>query len=113
MGWDELYAKASAAMMTWRQQEKAVTLLAIEECVDQELAELRAKMVEELALAGALANLKEMKRAARPKCPECDCTLHANGQQRRKVRTNYDREIELKRSQAKCPECNGSFFPSG
>lgn len=111
--WNKLFVKATKEVVAWRGREKKATLTQIEMCVDEELAQVRAQMIEDMAMASELANVKEMEKEERPKCPQCKQAMNANGQQTRKVRTNYEREIKLRRSQAKCPQCGGSFFPSG
>lgn len=111
--WGKLFDEATEEVVAWRGKEKKATLTQIEMCVDEELAKVRAQIIEDMAMASAMANVKELEKGERPKCPQCEKAMYANGQKRRKVRTNYEREIELRRSQAKCPECGGSFFPSG
>lgn len=111
--WDELYEEASREVQRWRQKHKKATLTEIEDTVDNELAKMRAQMIQDLALASETADLRSMAREERPKCPQCGRPLVANGQQTRAVVTDYEQEVKLKRSKGYCRHCKLSFFPSG
>ena len=111
--WDELYEEASKAMRQWRQEHKRATLTEIEETVDEELARIRAQMVQDLAMASDVADLRSMAKEERPKCPQCGRPVAANGRQKRRLTTDHEQEVELNRSKAYCGHCKLSFFPSG
>lgn len=55
--WDELYEETSREVERWRRQNRRATLTEIEETVDKELARMRAKMVQDLAMAAGSAEL--------------------------------------------------------
>jgi tRNA(Ile2) C34 agmatinyltransferase TiaS len=97
----------------WRRKHKQATLTEIENTVDNELAKMRARIIQDLALASETADLRSMGREERPKCPQCGRPLAANGQQKRGLITDYEQEVELKRSKGYCRHCKLSFFPSG
>lgn len=111
--WDELYAEATERSRKWRQDNRKASLTDIENQVDVDLAELRAKMIEELAHESELSDLRQVAKEERPKCPECGVTVTADGQRKRRLVTEHDQEVTLKRSKATCPNCGASFFPSG
>ena len=111
--WDELYEEATREVQRWRQKHKKATLTEIENTVDNELAKMRARMIQDLALASGTADLRSMAKEERPKCPQCGRPLAANGQQERGLVTDYEQEVELKRSKGYCRHCKLSFFPSG
>ena len=111
--WDELYDEATEKSQSWRRANKQASLTDIENQVDANLAELRAKMIEELAHESELSDLRQVAREERPKCPECGVTVTADGQRKRFLVTDHDQEVTLKRSKATCPNCGQSFFPSG
>ena len=111
--WDELYAEATERSREWREANKEASLTDIENQVDVNLAELRAKMIEELAHESELSDLRQVAREERPKCPECGVSVNADGQRKRHLVTEHDQEVTLKRSKATCPNCGLSFFPSG
>lgn len=111
--WDELYEEASRKVLRWRGEHKKATLTKIENMVDNELAKMRARMIQDLALASETADIRSMAKEERPKCPQCDRPLVANGQQKRELVTDYEQEVVLKRSKGYCRQCKLSFFPSG
>lgn len=111
--WDELYKQASKEVLRWRRKHKRATLTEIEDTVDYELAKMRAKMIEDLALASELANLNDLSVKERPKCPECGKPLSANGKQKRQLVTEHEQAINLTRSKGVCPQCGASSFPPG
>ena len=111
--WDELYQEASKAMRRWRQEHKRATLTEIEETVDEELARIRAQMIQDLAMASEVADIRSMAKEERPKCPECGRPVVANGRQKRHLATDHEQMVELNRSKAYCRHCKLSFFPSG
>lgn len=111
--WDELFAEAEEEIRQWRAGHKRATLTEIENEVDAQLAVVRARMVQELALESEMADMRSVKRAERPKCPVCGRPLSANGRDRRRLVTDYEQVVELERSKAYCSHCKVSFFPSG
>lgn len=111
--WGQLFAEAEEQMRQWRKEHKRATLTQIEQTVDAEMAQVRARIVEELALESELADLSSVESAKRPVCPTCGRRLSANGQGRRTLTTEYEQVISLERSRAYCPHCQVSFFPPG
>lgn len=111
--WDALYEQASHEIRQWRQEHKKATLTEIENTVDAELAKIRAQMIEDLALASEVANLKDVPMESRPQCPECGRPLSANGKQKRQLITEHEQTIRLSRSQGVCPQCGVNSFPPG
>lgn len=110
--WRELQEKVNAAIEEWRQENPEATLTEIEEVVDSELAEVRAKMVEDLAQEGRTADLKRLSKEERPRCPRCGQPAVANGKGRRRLKTYDGQTLELERHQAYCQHCEVTFFPS-
>lgn len=111
--WDELYEEASQEVLSWRRQHKKATLTDIENTVDGELARMRAQMIQDLAMASGTADFRSMAKEERPQCPQCGRPLVANGRQKRKLTTDHEQGVELKRSKGYCRHCKLSFFPSG
>lgn len=111
--WDELFAEAEAHVRQWRAGNKRATWTEIENEVDAQLAVVRARMVQELALASKLVDIRRLERAERPKCPVCARPLSANGRDQRTLVTDHEQRVELERSKAYCSHCKVSFFPSG
>ena len=111
--WNELFKEASGGALRWRRKHKKATLSEIEETVDNELARMRAQMIQDLALASEVADIRSMAKEERPKCPQCGRPLVANGQQKRELTTDHEEGVVLKRSKGYCQHCKLSFFPSG
>ena len=109
--WDDLYEEASQEVLQWRRKHKKATLTEIENTVDNELARMRAQMIQDLALASETVDLRSMAREERPKCPQCGRPLVANGWQERELTTDNEQGVELRRNKGYCQQCKLSFFP--
>lgn len=103
----------SAAIVEWRKEHPEATLTEIEEEVDDRVSQMRTQMVQDLALQGRTVDLTSLAKEKRPRCPQCGRPVQANGKQERKLITEHNQRIELERSQAYCPHCQVTFFPSG
>lgn len=110
--WDDLFEKANHSMEQWRGEHKKATLTEIENTVDKELARVRAKMIQDLALTSETADLTKVPPESRPLCPICGEPLTANGQQERTLMTDHEQPVILTRSKGYCSQCNESFSPS-
>ena len=86
---------------------------AIREAMDEEMARVRAQMLEDLALDSESTDWRGKEREERPKCPLCDTALQANGEQTRRLVTEHEQNVELRRSYGRCPECGVGYFPPG
>jgi len=95
----------------WRAAHPKATLREIEQEVDEQLAVLRAKLVEELALASDLRDWKGSE--VRPRCPECGVELEAREEEERRLQSLYGQEVVLKRRRGVCPQCGAGIFPPG
>lgn len=110
--WRDLQERVNAAIEEWRREHPEATLTEIEEAVDSRIAEVRTKMVEDLAQEGRTADLKRLTKEERPRCPRCGQPVVANGKGRRTLKTYRGQIIELERDQAYCTHCEVTFFPS-
>jgi RNase P subunit RPR2 len=70
-------------------------------------------MIQDLALASEMADLRSLPKEKRPVCPQCGRPLAANGRQKRELVTDHEEGVELDRSKGYCRTCQASFFPSG
>ena len=93
-------------MTEWRQQHPKATFREIEAAVDEQLSVVRARMLEDVALASAATEI-----IPGSKCPGCGHEFENRGKQSRKLLTNHDREVALKRAYAVCPQCGEGVFP--
>jgi hypothetical protein len=109
--WHTLAEEALTGMAEWRAQHPTATLREIEAAIDEHLAAVRARMLQDAALASAAADLRGVPAADRPVCPDCGHRLEARGQEARQVTTRHNRQIRLQRTRAVCPACGTGLFP--
>lgn len=107
--WLQLSGEVLSGFREWREQHPTASLTEIEAALDERLGELRARMLEDAALASASADLRAGPR--RPPCPACGTPTHADGRAGRHVLTRGDRHLALTRSRARCPACGAGFPP--
>jgi hypothetical protein len=98
-------------MKDWRVQHPKATLQEIEEALDERLGRLRARMLEDGALASRASDWKDAEAEERPKCPLCGQPLVARGKKTRRLQTQGGQEVALKRSYGVCPTCQSGLFP--
>ena len=100
-------------MKEWRLQHPKATLKEIESALDVRLAKVRARMLQDVALASAAAEVSTAKAEERPRCPKCGEPMEGHGQDSRTLTTNYNQAIKLTRGYAQCPVCQTRLFPPG
>ena len=105
--WQKLSEEVMSGMKEWRLQHPKATLSEIEDALDERLSKMRARMLEDLALASAAANLNE----GEVQCSECGSRVESRGHKQRKIKTHHNQEIKLSRAYAVCPQCGASLFP--
>ena len=69
--WQGLSEAVFTGMAEWRVQHPRATFSEIEAALDERLAVVRARMLQDVALASAAADLTATAAAERPCCPEC------------------------------------------
>ena len=113
--WRELSEEVFTGMAEWRVQHPRATFSEIEAALDERLATVRARMLQDVALASAATDLSTQPAEERPCCPgpEWGHALEAHGQEERTLRTTYERPVRLRRSYARCPGCGVGRFPPG
>jgi predicted RNA-binding Zn-ribbon protein involved in translation (DUF1610 family) len=111
--WQQLAEEVMVGMKEWRLQHPKATLQEIEAALDERLARVRTRMLQDVALASEAADVSCLEVEARPLCPQCGHPVEARGQGTRQLTTNYNQSISLKRSYAICPECGSGLFPPG
>lgn len=111
--WEVLSNELLNGMKEWRIQHPKAPLREIETALDKRMAQLRAKMLQDLALASKQADLSQVPKEERPVCPHCGTPLGPRGKHQRRLQTNGETEIVLNRSYATCPKCETGFFPPG
>lgn len=109
--WERLGQEVLNGMKEWRLQHPHATLREIEEALDERLGRLRARMLEDAALASS-ATQWERQAAAAPRCPHCGGPLQSDGTvTTRQLQTYAHQHITLQRQYARCPACGAGFFP--
>jgi len=111
--WHELAEEVMSGMKEWRLQHPKATLREMEVALDERLGQMRARMLADLALASAAADIQAAQEEERPLCPQCGRALEARGQQKRVLTTQHNQPLELERSYGVCPTCQAGFFPPG
>ena len=109
--WETLSQDVQQAMKQWRRLHPQATLADIETAVDQQLGNLRARMLEDLALASHAADLSRDLPSPPPACCHCGTPLQARGKKRRRLTTHQGQTLDLERRYAVCPTCGVGFFP--
>jgi len=102
----------ATGLREWRAQHPRATLAEIEAALDARLDGMRARMLEDLALASRAAELAAGDAEA-PACPACRGGLEARGMHERQVVTQGDRVVRLRRQYATCSACGTGLFPPG
>jgi ribosomal protein S27AE len=111
--WAALFDAASEAMASWRKTNKRATFNEIEATVDAQLAQLRAQIMQDLAMASGQRDWRGAAVGERPTCPSCGAPLQANGEKQRTLVTDQEAQVKLSRQQGTCPACGQSVFPPG
>jgi ribosomal protein S27AE len=109
--WNELAQEVISGLKEWRVQHAKATLREIEAALDERLGHMRARLMEDVALASAAADVSAAAGEERPRCPTCGTLLSARGSATREVTTQFDQTVRLKRSYAVCPACGAGVFP--
>jgi hypothetical protein len=111
--WRALSDEVLTGMKEWRLQHPRATLSEIEAALDERLARLRARMLEDAALASAAADWDATRGDTPPVCPHCGASLKARGGHPRQLQTHGGQSLTLQREYGVCPVCQTGLFPPG
>lgn len=111
--WRKLAEEVMSGMKEWRDQNPRATYREIEETLDKRLARMRARMLEDVALASTAAEWSQAEREERPTCEHCGTRLVSRGKKERHLQAQGGQEVVLKRSYGVCPTCGIGLFPPG
>lgn len=109
--WEQLAQEVITGMREWRQAHPRATLTQMEQALDERLARVRARMLEDMALASSAADWSTQSEDRRPLCQDCGMGLQRRGKRRRRLQTQGGQQITLERQYATCPGCGRGFFP--
>jgi hypothetical protein len=85
--WHELAEEVMSGMKEWRLQHPKASLREIERALDERLGKMRARMLQDAALASAAADIQAAQEGERPVCPQCGATLEARELHERELTT--------------------------
>ena len=91
--WNPLAQEVMSGMKEWRLQHPKATLREIEAALDERLGKMRARMLEDAALASAAADLSQKSAEERIKCPQCGADLAARGHPTRSLTTHFNQAV--------------------
>lgn len=111
--WSEAAGPVWTELVAWREAHPKATFSEIEAELDRQMNQLRARVLGDLALASATADVQAARVEERPRCERCGAVLQAQGQEERGVVTQGGVEVRLARSYATCPRCGDRSFPPG
>ena len=109
--WHELAEEVMSGMKEWRLQHPRATMKEIEQALDERLGRMRARLLQDAALASTAAEIGAGEE--RPVCPQCGKELAARGRDIRELTTQHNQVLRLERSYGVCPQCGEGFFPPG
>jgi ribosomal protein S27AE len=110
-GWAAQAEEAFLGLRGWRELHPRATLAEIEVELDRRLEQMRARMLADLALASAAADLEGA--AERACCPDCGVALRDEGVHERTLLTLGNQGVTLRRDYGTCPRCGSGLFPPG
>jgi hypothetical protein len=113
LGWRELSEQVLGEMQSWRAAHPRATLAEIEAEAEAQVVRLRARLVEDAALASAVRDWTEPEAGERPACPACGHPLQARGLDTRRLTVPGDQPIALTRRYGTCSACGTGLFPPG
>lgn len=109
--WHQLTQEVMTGMREWRAQHPKATLREMERELDGRLHRMRARMLEDLALASAAADWADTPAGEHPTCPDCRQPLQVRGSETRTLQTQGGQELRLQRQYGTCPACGAGLFP--
>ncbi len=111
--WERLAREVFSGMQDWRVQNPRATFAEIEDTVDEMLADMRVKMMEDVALESKAKDLRALQEGEQIGCTICGGVLKDRGKHVRELTTQHEKQIHLERSYGYCPTCLVGFFPPG
>ncbi len=109
--WQQLSEEVLSGMKEWRLAHPKATMREIEQAVEERVNRLRARLLEDVALASESREWTHEPEQARPRCPVCQTPLQGRGKHTRRLQTTGGLDITLSRSYGTCPQCGTGLFP--
>ena len=111
--WRELSEQVLGELQTWRAAHPRATFAEIEAEAEARVVRLRARLVEEAALASPMRDWTEEEPGERPGCPTCGQPLQARGLDTRRLTVPGEQTVVLRRRYGTCPACGTGLCPPG
>lgn len=111
--WRAIADEVWTSVSDWRAAHPKATFSEIEAVVEARLSLVRTRMLEDLALESAAADITALAKDQRPRCPACAGELEARGKQARVLQTMRGDVVKLERSYTVCRACGAGVFPPG
>jgi hypothetical protein len=109
--WHRMTEEIMSGMREWRAQHPKATLREMEDELDARWVRVRARMLEDMALASAAADWSETPSGQHPTCPDCGVPLQLRGTDTRSLQTHGGQKLQLERRYGTCPACGAGLFP--
>lgn len=109
--WHQLTQDVLSGMREWRAHHPKATLREMEYELDARLNRMRARMLEDMALASAAADWAKRAPDEHPTCPDCGQPLQGRGIDTRTIQTHGGQTLTLQRRYATCSACGAGLFP--
>lgn len=109
--WQALSEEVLSGMKEWRLAHPKATFREIEQAVEERVNRLKARMLEDVALASEAQDWHDASQDERPTCPVCHTPLQARGQHARRLQATGGQDITLTRTYGTCPTCGTGLFP--
>ncbi len=109
--WHRMTTEIMSGMREWREAHPKATLREIEQELDRRWVRVRARMLEDMALASVAADWTATPLGQQPICPDCGQPLQPRGTDQRTLQTHGGQAITLDRQYGSCPACGAGLFP--
>ncbi len=109
--WGRLSEGVFSQIEQWRREHPKATFEQIEAAVDERLAEVRVRVLEDAVLASEVADPSDAE--PNPTCGHCGLAMERRGTPGRRLLTDHNRSISLERAYFVCPSCGEGLFPPG
>lgn len=109
--WHRMTAEIMTGMREWRVAHPKATLREMEQELDHRWVRVRARMLEDMALASVAADWTATPLAQQPTCPDCGQPLQLRGTDLRTLQTHGGQAIILERPYGTCSACGAGLFP--
>jgi DNA-directed RNA polymerase subunit RPC12/RpoP len=106
--WQQKSEEILSGMKEWAAQHPHATFAEIERETMKRMAQLQARIMEDIAQSRAdSVGMEEVK------CAECGAKMGVRGEQERCLQAAGGQEVMLKRGYWVCPSCGAAIFPPG